>query len=411
MRIMLLAQCYSPEDISAAILISELATDLVRRGHEVTVVTGAPSYPQGQVFSGYRNAIFSVEHLDGVRVARVWSYISPKKSYWPRILHYGTYSAAAFYGGLFSGKPDFLISYTPPLPLGLSAWALSRIWGIPWALEVEDVFPDAAVAIGALTNKWVISFFSAMERFIYKHATRIILITEGFRSNLLAKGIPNEKLDIIPVWADPDAVCPMPKENAFRSRHGLDGKFVVLYAGNIGLTSCLEDVLSAAELLQLEADVRFVIVGEGVKKHDLQNAARAKSLDNMIFLPYEPRKSFAEMMAAADVSLVTLNQSSSKTSLPSKTFNIMASARPILAVTPPGCEIAALVETGNCGINVPTEKPDLLAKAILKMKSQPEELVKMGQNGRKQLETNYARNHCVDLTEQVLLNSYREKQQ
>jgi glycosyltransferase involved in cell wall biosynthesis len=168
-------------------------------------------------------------------------------------------------------------------------------------------------------------------------------------------------------------------------------------------------VLSAAEQLKNEAGIHFVIIGEGVKKDDLQAAAHEKNLGNILFLPFQPREAFAEMMAAADVNLVTLNQSSSQTSLPSKTFNIMASARPILAVTPPGSEIAELVESGNCGVNVSTEKPDLLVKAILEMKGQPEKLIEMGQNGRMLLETHYARSHCVDRTEQVLLNSHREK--
>jgi colanic acid biosynthesis glycosyl transferase WcaI len=409
LRILVLAQCYSPEDVSAAILISELATDLVKHGHEVTVVTGAPSYPQGRVFQGYRNRIHAVEWIDGVRVVRVWSHISPEKSFWPRILHYGTYSATAFYGGLFSGKPDVLVSYSPPLPLGISAWALSRIWGIPWTLEVEDLYPDAAVAIGALTNRRIISFFSAMERFIYRHASRIILISEAFRRNLLAKGVPNEKLAVIPVWADPDVVFPMPKENAFRARNALEGKFVVMYAGNIGLTSCLEDVLAAAAILRDEADIRFVIVGEGVKKDDLRAAAREQGLRNLLFLPFEPREGLSEMMAAADVNLVTLNPGSAQTSMPCKIFNIMASARPIVAVTPPGSEIARLVEEGDCGVNVPAERPERLAQAILEMKAQPERSREMGNNGRSRLEKRYSRAHCVAQTEEVLQGLQRKK--
>ena len=334
MRIMFMAQCYAPEDVSAAVLITELATDLVRRGHQVAFITGAPNYPQGRVFAGYPNRAYQVEWLEGVRVVRTWSYISPSKGFWPRLLHYGTYSASAFYGGLFAGKPDVIVSYSPPLPLGVSAWLLSRLWQVPWVLELEDLYPDAAVAAGVLRSRRVIAFFSAMERFLYRHATHISVISESFRTNLDRKGVPAEKMTLIPVWADPDIVRPLPKENRFRQRLGLSGKLVVMYAGNLGLTSCLEDVIDAAKLLKEAADICFVIVGEGVKKDDLAAMAQDAALTNVMFLPYQPREVFPEMLAAADVGLVTLNHSSASSSLPSKIFNVMASARPILAVAP-----------------------------------------------------------------------------
>jgi colanic acid biosynthesis glycosyl transferase WcaI len=409
MHIMFMAQCYAPEDVSAAVLITELATDLVTRGHQVTFVTGAPNYPYGRVFPGYRNRPYQVEWLDGVRVVRTWSYISPNTSFWPRILHYGTYSATAFYGGLAAGKPDILINYSPPLPLGLSAWLLSRLWHVPWVLQLEDLYPDAAVAAGMLRNRAVIDLFTAMERFQYQRATHISLIAESFRRNLLGKGVAPEKITLIPVWADPDIVRPLPRENAFRAQHDLAGKFVVMYAGNIGLTSSLEDVLAAAELLAGEPDVRFVIVGQGVKKADLEETARKKGIDNVMFLPYQPRDVFPSMLAAADLSLVTLNRNSSLTSLPSKIFNIMASARPILGVTPPESEIAHLILEGECGVNIPPEHPELLAEAILKLRQQDDLLINMGRNGRSQLETRFSRIQCADMYEHMLIDLCRNE--
>jgi colanic acid biosynthesis glycosyl transferase WcaI len=297
MHILILGQCYAPEDVSAAVLITELATDLAKRGHEVTVVTGAPNYPYGRVFNGYSNRLYSVEQLDGVRVARVWSYISPSRKFLPRLLHYGTYSAAAFYGGLFARRPDLILSYSPPLPLGLSAWALSRLWNVPWVLQLEDLYPDAAVAAGVMTNQKVIAFFRAMELFQYRRAQRISVISESFRQNLLNKGVPADKLKLIPIWADPDEVRPMEKHNNFRRRFGMDGKFVVMYAGNIGLTSCLEDVLHAADLLREQRSIQFVIVGEGAKKDALVAEMQARGLTNILFLPYQPREIFPEMLA------------------------------------------------------------------------------------------------------------------
>jgi colanic acid biosynthesis glycosyl transferase WcaI len=402
MKILFMAQCYAPEDVSAAVLITELAADLAKRGHEVTVVTGAPNYPQGRIFSGYSNSLYSVEVLDGVRVIRTWSYISPSKKFWARLFHYGTYSATAFYGGLFAGRPDVIVSYSPPLPLGLSAWLLGRIIGVRWVLQLEDLYPDAAIAAGVMTNKKIINFFLVMEKFLYQKSQRISVISKSFQKTLLAKGIPNSKIELIPVWADPDEVRPMEKENGFRCKHGLNHKFVVMYAGNIGQTSSLEDILCAAEILQEQTDIQFVIVGEGIKKESLEAKMKLKQLKNILFLPYQPRELFAEMLAAADLSLVTLNAGAALSSMPSKIFNVMASARPILAVTPPGSEIMQIVEEAGCGWNVPPESPEKLADAIIQLKGSESALIQMGKNGRACLEKNYSRKYCVDAYEKML---------
>ena len=407
MRILFFAQCFAPEDVSGAVLTSELAIDLKKGGHQVTFVTGAPNYPYGRVYPGYRNHIYQEEVLEGVRVVRIWSFISPRKSFWPRILHYGTFSLTALLGGLLAGKPDILMCYSPPLPLGLSVWLLSRIWNVPWVFQLEDLYPDAAVATGVLRNRYAIKFFEWMERFLYQRATHISLISEGFRRNLLDKGIPPDKISLIPVWADPNQVQPMPKENAFRKRYELAGRFVVMYAGNIGITSCLEDVVEAAAILKEDQDIRFVIIGEGVKKDELQEDCRKRELHNIQFLPYQPREDFSETLAAADLNLATLNQNSYLTSLPSKIFNIMASARPILVIAPAGCDLANLVSSSDCGVVIPPGDTQALAKAILTLKPQEYRLNEMGQSGRNLLLKKYSRARCVDMHENMLLSLYK----
>ena len=409
MKILFMAQCYAPEDVSAAVLITELATDLAERGHEVSIVTGAPNYPQGRVFDGYRNLPYSVEMIDGVRVIRTWSYISPSKKNLPRLFHYGTYSATAFYGGLLARRPDVIVSYSPPLPLGFSACLLSRIFRAPWVLQLEDLFPDAAIAAGVMTDKTVINFFFAIEKILYRNAQYISVISKNFQQNLLAKGIQHSKIEIIPTWADPDEIQPMEKHNGFREKHGLDEQFVVMYAGNIGHTSCLEDVLLAAEMLQGEKDIQFVIVGEGVKKESLETETQTKQLTNILFLPFQPRELFPEMLAAADISLVTLNAGAAISSMPSKIFNLMASARPILAVAPPESEIVQIVTDASCGWSVPPESPEKLAEVIVQLKDRESILIQRGQNGRVCLEQNYSRDHCVNAYEKMLTSLCGQK--
>jgi colanic acid biosynthesis glycosyl transferase WcaI len=409
MRILLMAQHYAPEEVSGAVLATELAEDLAARGHQVSFVTCAPNYPLGRLFSGYRNRLLSREQRNGVEVVRSWSYITASKGFVPRILNYGTFSATAFYAGLATSKPDVIFSYSPPLPLGLSAWLLSRLWRIPWVLRVEDLYPDAAVAAGVLRNRQAIGFFAWLEKFIYRRAGHISLIAEAFRLNLLAKGVPGEKLSVTPVWADPNLVQPLPKENAFRSDHGLQGRFVVMYAGALGYTSSLEDVIEAAHVLNQDERIRFVIVGEGVKKAALMTRAKQLNLNNVLFLGFQPRERFAEMLAAADVNLVTLNPDSASFSLPNKTFNIMASARPILAVTPDDSEIARIVREGECGLNVPAGQPEQLVAAIQTLRDDPARLAEMGQRGRKLLEARFARERCVDAFEDILLQEVQDR--
>ena len=395
MHLLLMAQHFAPEEVSGAVLATELATDLAAHGQSVTFVTCAPNYPGGKVFSGYRNRVYHTEQQNGIRIVRTWSYISPQHSFWRRILNYGTFSASAFYGGLFSGKPDVIFSYSPPLPLGVAAWLLSRWWRVPWIMRLEDLYPDTAIAAGVLRNRFAIRFFSALEKFLYRRATHLSLISEDFRRNLLQKGVPADKLSVTPVWADPGEVRPLPRENQFRQQHDLNDSFVVLYAGNLGHTSAVEDLLDAADLLRTQPTIRFVLVGEGVKKAELLDIAQRQQLTNVLFLPFQPRERFAEMMAAADVSVVTLNPSLARTSLPSKLFNIMASGRPVLAIAPHDSEVAQVVERAHCGIVVQPGDPQEVANQVRFLRDNAAHGIEMGQRGRAELETRYSRERCV----------------
>ena len=402
MKILLMAQHYAPEEVSGAVLATELAEGLVERGYQVTFVTCAPSYPLGKVFSGYQNNLYAIENRNGVKVIRIWSYITASKNFWARILNYATFSIMALLGGCMVQKPDVVFSYSPPLPLGLAAWFLSRLRRIPWVLRVEDLYPDAAVAAGVLRNRVAIAFFAYMEKFLYRQATHISVISDGFRRNLLVKGIPSPKISIAPVWADPDIIRPMPSENEFRREHGLSGKFVVLYAGNLGLTSALEDVISAASKLRQHQEIVFLLIGEGAKKEALKR--QAKNLPQVIFLPYQPRVRIAEVMASADVSLVTLNNKSSPYSLPSKVFSIMSSQRPVLGVAPKDSELAYFINITQCGYCVPSNSPDCLVEKIQFLKKNPKELLLLGKNGRNELVLNFAKENCITLFEQTLLS-------
>ena len=403
LRILFFALCYAPEEVSGAVLITQLAEDLAERGHEVTVVTTVPSYPLGKVLLPYRNRLMQRENRNGVRVIRVWSRVtSSKKPAW-KMVHQASFCFFSLLGAIFAPRADLVYSYSPPLPLGLSAWFVSLFHRCPWVLQLEDIFPDAAVQTGMLKNPLAISFFSRMERFLYRRAARISVISAGFRQNLIAKGVPSEKITLIPAWADGDLVRPMAKRNAFSQENRLEDQFVVMYAGNLGVTSCPDEILAAAVKLIQNPQILFLIIGEGSKKESLESAARNLKLTNIRFLPYQPKERLAEVLASANVHLILLDERSAQTSMPSKAFNIMAASRPAIAVAPFGCELARLVKNANFGFVVPPNHADQVARQILELKHHPELAEWMGRNGRMSLEKEFSRAVCVSRQERMIL--------
>jgi colanic acid biosynthesis glycosyl transferase WcaI len=262
---------------------------------------------------------------------------------------------------------------------------------VPLVLNVQDVYPDSVVLTGVLRNRLAITASHWLVRFLYRTADKIVVLSQGMRDNLLAKGVPASRLEIIPNWADVDEIQPLPKENGFRDAHNLNGRFVVLFAGNLGVLSGLDVVLDAARQLQDQPQIQFLIVGRGNARAHLVQRAEELRLSNLRFLPTQPREILPEMLAAADLSLVTLDPRLSDSNVPSKTYAIMASGRPILAAISPENEVARLVREVECGIWVPPDRPDRIAQAILEAAQQPDRLEGYGRNGRAYIVAHNAR--------------------
>lgn len=268
-------------------------------------------------------------------------------------------------------------------------------------LNIQDIYPDIAIALGFLRNRQVIRFFQAMERFIYRRATAIIVISDGFKENLLGKGVAPSKIYVVPNWADPDFIRPGPKDNSFRQQLDVGGRFTLIYSGNLSHNSNLEPVIDAAELLR-DQPFAFVIVGDGVRKTQLERSVKEKQLDNVLFLPFQPLEIYPQVLTAADMNLVTLNTQAAMASVPSKVFKIMASGRPIPAITVQGNEVYRLVSEAKCGLCVPPDDPGALAEALRYAAVHRDELEQMGENGRRYLEENFSRSKCVAQIEEIL---------
>jgi colanic acid biosynthesis glycosyl transferase WcaI len=308
---------------------------------------------------------------------------------------------------LVSQKPDVILSFSPPLPLGFSALLLSKKWKVPWILRVEDLFPDLLISMGIIQKSWITDILFWLERYLYKKASHVAVISEGFKQNLARKGVDESKVSILPVWADPSQITPMKKENDLYESLDIKGRYVLLYSGNLGFTSSLDELLAAAKYLEYREDILFLISGEGVQKKALIQMAETLHLRNVEFLPYQPRRKYPELLALADIGIVTLNKASSKNSLPGKTFNIMASGRPILAITDDQSELGKVVRQFDCGVVVPEGQPQELADKIVSLLNAPGQLSVMGRKGREAVEQYYNLNRCLDLFEQVFIEQMR----
>jgi colanic acid biosynthesis glycosyl transferase WcaI len=390
MRILILTQYFPPEKVGPAVWLKELAEDLLTAGHEVNVLTAFPNYPNGVIPPPYRHKLYQREELDGAHVFRTYIYATQSKAFWRRVADFGSFIVSSLLGGALAGpRTDVIYAILPPLPLGLTACVLGWLKSAKVVVNIQDIHPDVAVAVGVLRNRAAIRFFKWMEKWIYRHAYAIVVISEGFRQNLLAKGVLGSKIRVVSNWADPDLIRPGPADPSLRESWGKD-KFIVVYSGGLTHNSNLECVIQALDLLQNEP-FRLVIIGEGVKKHRLEEDVQVRGLDNVLFKPFGPLERYPTVLRSADMNLVTLNSSAAIASVPSKIFKMMASGRPVLAVAPPQSEIARLVKSADCGICIESGDPKDLAEALHYAYAHREEIDQMGMRGRKYLEEHFSR--------------------
>src|SRR5262245_39274105 len=391
MRIMILHMRFHPDLTGTGPLVTDLATDLVEQGNEVTVITSMPHYGRREIPAEYRGRLLHRSDFNGIDLWRTYVYVPPNPSGFQRSVNYLSYTFMSVVGGLMAKKPDVILCVNPPITVGFSGWLLSLTRRAPMVFNVQDVWPDCLVIIDQLRSPLLIRVFKHLEKFIYRASARVTVLSEGMKENLARKGVPAEKIAVLPNWANVEAIRPVERENSFRETHGLNGHFVVMFAGNLGFIAMLDNVIEAAKLLEDEPQIQFLIVGEGNAKPGLVSRANELRLKNVRFLPTQPKDVLPEMLGAADLSLVTLNRHLGQLNVPSKTYSIMASARPVLASVPEDSEIARLVKVAGCGLGVPPEDPHSLAQAIRDLARGPERLHFYGGNGRRYVRTHLDR--------------------
>ncbi|MBI3949947.1 MAG: glycosyltransferase family 4 protein [Acidobacteria bacterium] len=401
LSVMLLAHYYPPEMGGAAARLHGLARWLVRFGHQVTVVAGMPNYPAGIVPAEYRGRARVCEMIDGVDVLRTWIYASSHQTSLRRLANYFSFVASAIVGGFTAGRHfDVILASSPPLFVGLAGWVLARSYRVPWVFDIRDLWPDVAVEAGEFTPDAALTRWGyRLAQFLYCRADHITPVTENKRQKLLTSGVPSEKLTVVANGVDIDRLT-CSTNGSWRVEFGIQDRFIVVYAGLIGIAQGVEVAVEAANALRHRPEIHFLIVGDGVRRADIVRRAEKLRLTNITFLPSQPRETIPAILESADVALVPLKNSQLADAVPSKLLEAWGCKRPVILLA--GGEAAHLVNSAQGGVVVPPEEPRCLADAISSLVANRKALQDYGQNGYEFVKAHFEREALARRMEQVL---------
>jgi colanic acid biosynthesis glycosyl transferase WcaI len=364
----------------------------------ITVLCGQPnSNPTG---AAYRRRGSQIRN--GVTIHRVWHTRFPKSFLLGRAVNYVTFLLGAMWAVCWMRRPDVVVVETDPPLLSLIGGWLQRWRRVPLIVYLQDIHPDIGVALGKLREGWPIRCLKRRLFAVYRRADRVVVLSRDMRRRMLEAGLDERRVVILPNWIDTALVRPIKQGNTFRHRHGIDGRFLVMYSGNLGLCQRLEDVIAAADCLKLRTDILFVLIGDGAIRSQLEQQACRLALTNVRFLPYEPKATLAESLSAADLHLVPLDPRVAECLMPSKLYGVLASGTPLLAVAPDHCELADLVRQNQVGHVVRPGEPEALAQVIEALVGQPESLDAMGRRARELAEMQFDRHQITPRFAQLL---------
>ena len=391
MRILVLSINYWPDETGIAAFNIWRCEYLASRGHQVTICTGPPYYPEWRVPEPYRGKLWQREERNGVTILRSWMFVPQALNTKKRILHEASFLVSSFARALASRKPDLIYTVSPPLGLALTASTLSRLWRVPFVFDVQDLQPDAAVELGMMTGQSMIRALYRIERLAYERAALVSTITEGMRQRILekkigegGKGIDPAKVVLFPPRADSSLYTLRERTDgaAFRQRYGLQGKLIVSHSGNMGVKQGLEVILEAAALSRQRPEIQYLFVGDGAMRSALEEQARARALGNVLFLPLLESDEFHQMLAATDIALVTQQRVVSNIVFPSKTVTLLCAGCPVIASVNAESEVARAVARSGAGLVIEAENADALFHAIDQLSRSPETLAGMSVRAR-----------------------------
>lgn len=381
MRLGVVAPHFAPDVAPTGVVVTRIVEELAGRGHRIEVVTSLPWYREHRVEPYYAGRLVRYEDTPWGRITRVHPFpADDKRDILRRGLAFAGFSALAAAVGVRGEKLDGVLAVSPPLTLGLTGRVMATTRRAPLVFNIQDVYPDVAIELGVLTGPRMISAARALEKISYRCADAITVLSQDLADNVAAKTSDPSKVHVIPNFVDTDKIRPRPHDNGYRRQFGLTGKTVVMYAGNVGLSQNLEPLVAAAAALAHHPDVAFVVNGGGAKRRELED--RCRGMDNVVFVDMQPEERLPEVLAAADIHLVMLRRGLARSSVPSKSYSILAAGRPMIASVDEGSEVARIAESSGAGIAIPPEDPEALTKAISSLLDAPTERDRMGRSGR-----------------------------
>jgi glycosyltransferase involved in cell wall biosynthesis len=403
MRILFVTQYYPPETGACPNRLESLARSLHESGHDVTVLTAMPNYPCGRVYDDYRGRLTCMEVRHSIRVIRTAVYPSISRRFLPRLLSYlsFTFSAVAL-GAWRVPRPDVVITESPPLFLGFSGLVLSWLSGARHVLNVSDLWPESAIALGMLRNNGLATLATALEEFLYRHSEIMTGQTRGIVKSISHR-FPHKTVHLLPNGVDSAARCDATlQRRRVRQQFGLaEDAFVVGYMGLHGLMQGLDAVVGAARLLANEQQIVFALFGDGPEKPRLMDIAQSEGLRNLRFFPTQPEADVAGLMAAVDTSLVTLKRAElCRGALPSKLFASMGAGVAVIAAVKG--EARELVERAGAGVVVEPEDAAGVAAAIRRLYRAPQLRRELGAHGRAFVHEHYDRKRIAREFEELL---------
>ncbi len=405
MNILYISQYFPPEVGATQNRAFEMAANLVRLGHKVTVLTELPNHPRGIIPPEYRRRWYAKDELAGIRVVRVWVYARPVKTFFTRMGFYLTFMVnAALVGSLVRGPYDIVYATSPPYFVGVTALWLSLVKRARFVFEVRDLWVQSAAELGELNNPRLLKMAGWLDRLYYRKAKRIVAVTRGIYDALAARGLA-AKLYLIYNGTNCDLLYD--RGRGKRGELGWEKQFVVMYAGILGIAQGLEEICRVIAQLKSDPGIHFAFVGEGPLKQRIETLQKEQSLTNLTLLGEIPRERIADYISAADCCLVPLKKRETfRGALPSKMFDVMACSRPLILSV--DGEARELVEKTGAGLYVEPENDGELRQAILTLLNDPALCKKMGAAGRTFVENNFSRRQAAIELEQVLQDVMKE---